>query len=181
MAEIKSAIELAMERTKNLVMDEEEKRELARKDLEDRMRAIMRRFLEGMIDRERFLDDYRDVSAEKREKRVLLADLVIQGFEASVDNERLFELLELLGEDAGGGLGREAKALRTRFESELKAREAGIREGIIGRLRAMEISGSAVEPNVAEWNEWKDAASGIAPLLKQRLIEWKDRVLAVPA
>jgi hypothetical protein len=181
MAEIKSAIELAMERTKNLVMGEEEKRQLARKDLEDRMKAIMRRFLEGMIDQERFLDEYRDIKAEKGEKRLLLVDLVIQGFEASVDNERLFDLIELVGEDAGSGLGREAQALRAGFESELKAREADIREGIVSRLQAMGISGSAVEPNVPEWKEWKDAVSDTAALFKQRLIEWKDKVLANPA
>ena len=42
----------------------------------------------------------------------------------------------------------------------------------------MEISGSAVEPNVAEWDEWKTAAeSGV--LFKRHLFEWKDRITPV--
>lgn len=181
MAEIKSAIELAMERTRNLVMDEEEKKQLARKDLEDKLRAIARRFLEGMIDRERFLRDYDDIRGDKREKRALLSDLVIQGFETSFDNVLLFDLLELLGEDAGQGLGNEAKALKAGFRKELETREADIREDIMKRLRKMDISGSAVEPNVAEWKEWKDASLHTAALLKHRLDEWKAKILAVPA
>jgi hypothetical protein len=182
MAEIKSAIELAMERTRNLVMDEEEKKQLARKDLEDRLRATERRFLESMIDREQFLADFRDnIKGDRREKRLILIDLAIQGFETSIDNERLFELLELLGEDAGSDLGKEAKALSAGFGNELKTREAGIRSGIVARLQEMKISGSAVEPNVAVWNEWNDAARDTAAVLKQHFIEWKEKVLAVPA
>ncbi len=87
MAEIKSAIELAMERTSNLVMDEEEKRGLVRKDLEGRLKAAMRRFLEGMTDRERFLGDYEGIKGDRREKRSILAGLLIQGFE-TFDRER---------------------------------------------------------------------------------------------
>lgn len=181
MAEIKSAIELAMERTSNLVMDEEEKRGLVRKDLEGRLKAAMRRFLEGMTDRERFLGDYEGIKGDRREKRSILAGLLIQGFETFIENERFFELLELLGEDTGSDLEHAAKALETGFKSELKAREMGIREEINARLRDMGISGSAVEPNVVEWQEWKDAAWDIGASLKQHLVEWKDRVLAVPA
>ena len=55
MAKIKSAIELAMEKTKNLVMDQKEKEEFERRGLEDKLRAVMRRFLEGMTDREEFM------------------------------------------------------------------------------------------------------------------------------
>ena len=106
MAKIKSAIELAMERTKNLVMDEKEKEEFARRGLEDRLRAIMRRFLEGMIGREELLTELGGMKAGKREKRLLLIDLVLEEFSLPGDKERLFDLLELVGEEAGGGLGR---------------------------------------------------------------------------
>ncbi len=176
MAEIKSAIELAMERTKNLVMDDDEKRAFAQKDLEDRLRAIMRRFLEGMIDREEFLEDYGRISAEKQQKRLLLVDLIIREFEVLVRNERVFALLELIGADAGVGFGNEAKALKARFLKELEAREADVRKDISERLYALEISGSAVEPNVADWDEWKTAARDAASLFKRHLLEWKGRI-----
>jgi len=175
-AEIKSAIELAMERTKNLVMDDEEKRAFARKDLEERLRAVMRRFLEGMIDREQFVEDYGGIRAERRQKQQLFADLIIQEFEVSVHNDRFFELLEVLGADAGGTFEHEARAFKDRFLEGLEARKAGIRKNIAERLRSLEISGSAVEPNVADWDEWKTAARDAASLLKRHLLEWKERI-----
>ena len=177
-AEIKSAIELAMERTKNLVMDDEEKRAFAQKDLEEKLRAVMRRFLEGMIDREQFLEDYGSIKADRAQKRMLFADLIIQEFEASSQNERVFALMELLGADAGGSFEEEAKSLKTRFLKELETREAGIRKSIAGRLRDLGISGSAVEPNVADWDEWKAGAREAASLFRRQLSEWKDRMSA---
>ena len=53
----------------------------------------MRRFLEGMIDRERFFDDYGGIKADKRQKRLLFSDLIIQEFEDVRENERFFALL----------------------------------------------------------------------------------------
>ena len=50
MAEIKSAIELAMEKTKNLVIDSKEREEMAVKEIEDKVKAVIRRFMEEMID-----------------------------------------------------------------------------------------------------------------------------------
>ena len=179
MAEIKSAIELAMERTKNLVMDDEEKRAFARKDLEEKLRAVMRRFLEGMIDPHQFLDDYGSIKADRSTKRTLLVDLIIQEFEASAQNERVFTLMELVGADAGAGFEEEARALKTRFLKELETREGGIRKSIAGRLRDLGISGSAVEPNVADWDEWKAGAREAASLFRRHLSEWKDRMSAV--
>ncbi len=179
MAEIKSAIELAMERTKNLVMDDEEKKAFAQKDLEEKLRAVMRRFLEGMIDREQLLDDYGNIKADHAaKKRLLFADLIIQEFEASAQNERVFALMELVGADAGAGFVDEAKALKARFLEELETREEGIRKSIAGRLHDLGISGSAVEPNVADWDEWKAGAREAASLFRRHLSEWKDRMSA---
>jgi hypothetical protein len=48
MAEIKSAIELAMEKTKGLVMDDREKRSLALRELAAGMMTIYRRYREGL-------------------------------------------------------------------------------------------------------------------------------------
>ncbi|OPY64862.1 MAG: hypothetical protein A4E57_03404 [Syntrophorhabdaceae bacterium PtaU1.Bin034] len=181
MAEIKSAIEIAMERTKNLVMDEKEKKEFAQKDLTDRLRAIERRFLEGIIEPEEFLAEYKNIQAEKSQKRRILVDLLVEEFNASVENERLFQLLEIMGDEAGGGLGDEARLLKSAFQKELEARLSGIKESILGRLSSMGISGSSIEPNVTEWDEWKNALQETGSVCRKRLYEWKDKVWVVSA
>jgi len=159
-------------------MNDEEKRVFAQKDLEEKLRAVMRRFLEGMIDRDQLLDDYGNINADRRHKRLIFADLVIQEFEVSAQNERVFALMELLGADAGAGFLEEAKALKTRFLKELETREAGIRKSIAGRLHDLGISGSAVEPNAADWDEWKAGAREAAALFRRHLSEWKERMSA---
>ena len=179
MAEIKSAIELAMERTKNLVMDDEEKKAFAQKDLDEKLRAVMRRFLEGMIDREQFLVDYGNINADRAQKRGRIVDLIIQEFEVSAQNDRVFALMAVVGAEAGAGFEEEAMGLKTRFLKELETREAGIRKNIAGKLRDVGISGSAVEPNMTDWDEWKAGAREAASLFRRHLSEWKDRLAAV--
>jgi hypothetical protein len=180
-AKIKSAIELAMERTKNLVMDEKEKEEFARRGLEDKLRAIMRRFLEGMIGREELLAELGGMKAGKREKRLLLIDLILEEFDLPGDKERLFDLLELVGEEAGGGLAGDARKLKDRFHKELRANAAGVREEIMKHLGRMGISGMSLEPNSEEWEEWKDAAQKTGSLFKRWLHEWKNKAENAPA
>jgi hypothetical protein len=178
MGEIKSAIELAMERTKNLIMDDKEKEQLARKDLEDRLRAIMRRFLEGIVDPAGFMSEYKDIDAARSEKRLLVIDLIIDEFDASPENERLFDLLELVGADAGEQAGREARALKERFDRELHARAADISDNVGRRLHTMGISGTSLEPNIREWEEWREAVRDLGGQFRKRLLGWKEMVQA---
>ncbi len=181
MANIKSAIELAMERTKHLVMDEKEKEEFARRGLEEKLRATMRRFLEGMTGREELLAELGGMKAGKREKRLLLIDMVLEEFDLSGDKEKLFDLLELVGEEAGGGLAGDARKLKERFRDELKANVADVRAEIMKRLGRMGISGTSLEPNSEEWEEWKDAAQKTGNLFKKWLHEWKNKAEKAPA
>jgi hypothetical protein len=177
-AEIKSAIELAMERTKHLVMNEEEKRALARRDLEDSLRALMRRFLEGIRGREEFPAEYRGIRDGGEEKGLLLIDLVLEELTGPARKEKVFGLLELVGEVLGGGLAEEAGALGAQFERDLAAGAPGVRERIMGRLAGMGISGSSVEPNLEEWEEWKDAVREMGGLFKGRLSGWREKARA---
>jgi len=180
LGEIKSAIELAMERTKNLVMDDDEKREFARKNMEDRLRAAVRRFLEGMITDDDFLQEYKDLAGDRPGIGALLVTIIGDEFQAATGNERFFSLLEVVGEDAGADLAEEARALKSWFTRELGKRDGEIRRKVIARLEEIGISGSAVEPNIAEWEESQDAARDIAGLLAGRLQKWKERLGAVP-
>lgn len=179
MAEIKSARELAMERTKNLVMDEEEKRALARRDFEDRLRALMRRFLEGIRGPEEFLAEFREIRGGSAEKGLLLIDLILEEFTALANKEKVFGLLGLVGGELGDGLAEEAGALGAQFQRDLAAGAPAVRERIMGRLAGMGISGSSVEPNVEEWEEWQDAVREMGGLFKGRLSGWREKARAV--
>jgi hypothetical protein len=181
MGEIKSAIELAMERTKNLVMSEDEKRQFARKDTEERLRAVIRRFQEGMIVDDGFLREVGEIQGDEQYKKGLAVDIVIQEFETATENERLFAILELLGKDRGGKLAEDAREMKVRFHKELDSRQGEIRKKVLARLAGLGISGSAIRPNISEWEESRDAAREIGGLIRSRVSEWKKKFLAPPA
>jgi len=180
LAEIKSAIELAMERTKSLVMDEQEKREFARRDVEERLKAIVRRFFEGIVGREAFLTEYRNVKAERLEKMKGIVDIAIEEFGASMEKERLFDLLEIVGSEVGKGLADEARALKDEFRAELADKASNVKKGILRRLSEMGIRGEGLEPNVEEWEEWKEAVRNAGSLFERRVREWKDKAENAP-
>jgi|WetSurMetagenome_2_1015567.scaffolds.fasta_scaffold891447_1 hypothetical protein len=181
MGEIKSAIELAMERTKNLVMGEQEKKEFARKDMEDKLRAAIRRYQEGMIGQDGFLSEYEDIKGEEPEKRGYAVDQIISELEATTNRDRLFDLLEILAKGKSKDLTEEVRDLKEWFRSELNSRDSDIAKRILTRLSGLGISGDAIKPNIPEWEESHDAAREISSLIKSRVGQWKERLLRVSA
>lgn len=176
MGEIKSAIELAMERTKGLVMDDQEKEKAAAKELGSRINGLLRRYLEGMIDGNGFQKEYEKLDGEKSQKNELLTDAALTEFGQSDNIEKVFDILSFVGGGVDERLRKEIEDLRLEFRERIAAEVEGAKGNIMARLREMGISGNAVEPNVTEWDEWKAAVNQVKSLFKKRLDEWKNKV-----
>jgi hypothetical protein len=176
LGEIKSAIELAMERTKGLVMDDQEKEKAAAKELGSRINGLLRRYLEGMIDGDDFQKEYEKLGGEKNQKNELLTDAALTEFGLSDNIEKAFDILSFVGGGVDEQLRKEIEDLRLEFHERIAAQVEGAKENTIARLKEMGISGSAVEPNVTEWDEWKAAVNQVKSLFKKRLDEWKNKV-----
>ena len=78
MAEIKSTLDLIMEKTRGLTMTEEEKRELREKDLVGKVRGLVQKYLDGALDMDRF-----------REKAAALAGEAVTEFSRILTKEVL--------------------------------------------------------------------------------------------
>lgn len=180
MAEIKSAIELAMERTKGLVMDEEEKKAALIQEAENRLKGMVRRYLDGTLEVDDFRINFEKLELDKRAKRDLLVDLIVREFDVG-EYARLFDLLHVADEGMDESLKKELNSLHRQFSQEVEKKNGAVRKRILERLRKMDITGSALEPNVAAWDEWKEAVSETKQAFKGRLRQWKDRVRAVKA
>ena len=174
MAEIKTAIELAMERTKNLVMDDKEKQAFAQRETDERLRAIMRRFLEGIADEERFHDEYRRVEADDAIKRNILIGLIIEEFGESLESGRSFDLLEIVGRSAGEEAAQKVIIMEKDFLEGLEKKKASVRTLVERRLKEMGISGKSIEVNLDAWSLWQDAVQEAAVLFRTQLNEWKE-------
>ena len=69
MGEIKSTLDIIMEKTKGMTMSDEEKRELKKKELSDRLKGLIQKFLDGILTYE---DLKGEISANDEDERELM-------------------------------------------------------------------------------------------------------------
>lgn len=168
MAEIKSTLDLIMERTKNLTMNDEEKRAFKARETAGKIKGLVQKHLDGLIDTDRF---QAEVSALKREVKDepmvdrVLTEECLDRIELGEDNERHFKMLEMMTRV-------DAKALTEKLkeaENQLK-REKVIRENrLASELKRKGISGSAVIPNIRADTKWSDYLSNMRQNFKKEL------------
>jgi hypothetical protein len=177
MAVIKSAIELAMERTRSLVLGEEEKRALAEKEIEVKVRAAVRRYLEGMTEIDGVTKELDGVNADKNLKRLVFIDLFIDKFDIKEKNGRLLELFNIVCSDLEEPLKREFEMLQQRFAEQMERKEILIRKEITERLNENGVSGNGLEPNIEVWDEWKEGMEEVRDVFKGRFAEWEEKLV----
>jgi hypothetical protein len=178
MSGIKSAIELAMERTKDLVMSEEERKSFATKELENKIRAVARRYLEGIIEGNGVNKELSALEGDEKSIKALLVDLLAGEFDAKERNERLLELLSDIAGSVREPLKRELETMRKGYADQIEKSGSTVREKIMGHLKEMGITGSAVEPNREEWDEWGESIEEAGEAFKKSIAGWKDKLKA---
>jgi hypothetical protein len=176
MAEIKSAIELAMERTKTLVMDDDERQALAAKEAEAKLRGLVRRFGEGLLTRDGFGDEFARITMDGAAKRALLIDVIAGELDFREEEGKLLELLTLGGVGLSEELLRELEVLKKRCSDDLEMKELVIRQRVAERLGQAGMSGDALVPNLEAWDEWKEGREETMAVFRKRLREWKERL-----
>jgi hypothetical protein len=145
-AEIKSTLDIVLERTKNLIMTEEEKASLQRKELAGKITGWLGKYLDGLMDMEAIRKEMTSMEEKSRKNsRHILKSLVLDRLDPREDAEKILDLLEgILGEsrepylDAMGKLKNTMVAERSQFAESLRR-----------ELSDRGIAGSAVTPNLA--------------------------------
>jgi len=176
MAEIKSAIELAMEKTKDLLTDPREREAMAIKEVEDKVKAVLRRFSEEMIGYEDAARELVKIQADEGLKRNIIVDNLVDEFDVQKNNERLLPLFHSVGIELPKPVLREIEMLNRRFREELEAREAVVRERIRNNLAEAGIRGDGIEPNLSVWREWSEEAELVGKVFTARMKELKDSI-----
>jgi hypothetical protein len=174
MGEIKSAIELAMERTKNLIMDDREKEAHIQKEKEIKVRTILRRYLEEMLSADEAKKEL-DTIEDAESRRTTVVKAILDEIHLKSGNKRLFELLRVLEIDLSEGSMKELEGLSKAFLGQMEKTVSVVQERILRKLRDQGISGDAVEPNIQAWQEWKDSLKDIEISFAQPLMEWRER------
>jgi len=152
MGEIKSTLDLVMEKTRHLTLSAEERHEQALSDLRKSLKGMIQKYLDGMIGLERFREEWTSaVSDSGIDDRGILFDLVAERVGPDGENQQLLYLLkEIYGLDVGP-----LTRMLNRYRDEVQAgSELRRKELKVELLENKGISGTAVLPNLGGDDVW---------------------------
>jgi hypothetical protein len=151
MGEIRSTLDIIMEKTKDLTMSDTEKEEFRRKTLSGKLKGLVQKFIDSQIS----VHSLRSEIEPEREKSHALVDELLKGeltarLEPDGDNDKVFELLEDL-------LGMDTSMLELpigEFTEKVNKQKIAIMDDMRKKLAEGEISGPAVVPNLTHDETW---------------------------
>ena len=145
-------MDIIMEKTKGLTMTEEEKAEYRQQELSGKVRGLIQKYLDGILDSDKLRAEVDGLSDYPRDmiKKTMIAES-IQHMELGGKNEPIFRMFrEIIGVDIVSVLNLET-AYTDRLEIEKTDREKLLKE----KLKEKGISGSAVIPNLMADPGWR--------------------------
>jgi hypothetical protein len=166
MGEIKSTLDIVMERTRHLSMTEEEKDDLRKKELAGKVKGWIQRYADGQIDLNRLTPEIeRERGENPRDIDGILRRELIERLEPDGDNRKTLELIERFSVLDTAPL----KGVIADFQAQLtEKREERLRE-MGEKLKGRGITGSAVVPNLARDVDWD-------LFFRERLTEARERL-----
>jgi len=175
MAEIKSTLDLVMQKTRNLNLSNEEKKEQKKNEISGRINGLLQKFMDQIIDADRLESEYQKLQKDYDSSgKELLVKEICARIEPGKDNGTLLGLLAEFGVPDLEGL----ISILQEFQKEHDA-AAGERRKILKEQLAETrlISGSAVVPNLEIDDQWPKEAGRIEAKYNRLLDEEKARIL----
>ena len=95
MAEIKSTLDIIMEKAKKFSVTEEEKQGFKRQELEGKIKGLVQKTLDGILDSERFQVELAALQAKEKDLvDQILKEEVVARLEVEANSEALLKMLE---------------------------------------------------------------------------------------
>ena len=169
MGEIRSTLDIIMEKTKNLKISDEEKEAFKEQEMTGKIKGLIQKFLDGIIDMDQLRGKVSGLveTGEDMVKRLIREECVSR-IELKGNNEPFLRLLEEITGSEVDSLREVSKSFEKRLEKEKGSREEGFKR----RLKKQGISGSAVLPNIYADPEWSRYLSEIKEEFQERLTSY---------
>jgi len=167
-AEIKSTIDLVLEKTRDLSLSSQEKQGLAQQELEKRLLGLISRYLDQLIPLCRLTEEMEAMPGTEKELAVrLLKTHLIAHLDLDRDNSSILTALEeIAGIDTASLM-----TLQEEYRSEKEEAEKEITEKCLAGLRDRGIAGSAVVPNLGKDPVWTHFLDGLRTKYQKSLEE----------
>jgi hypothetical protein len=151
MAEIKSTLDIIMEKAKKFSATEEEKQGFKRQELEGKIKGLVQKTLDGILDFERFKVE---LAALQSKDKVLVDPILKEELIGRMEVEANSEaLLKMLRSTAGPAWATVEEVLAD-FEKKAYMQKESRRNALLDGFKKKGISGSAVLPNLDADPEW---------------------------
>ena len=151
MGEIKSTLDLVLEKTRNLTLSEEEKRNLAREELDKRVRGMVGKYLDNLLPSNRLKEELDNIGSDEPDLPYkLFAKQLLARVDLDADMSAILSALkEVVGFDAAA-----LDALQQEYKAEKETARRSFAEETLSELKEKGVSGSAVVPNLDGIPEW---------------------------
>lgn len=163
MAEIKSTMDIIMEKLKRIEISEEDKKRLLKEDAEQTAKKLMVEYIEkGNLNS--IIEQLNRLKEEKREetKKALIKESISKIRPYGDKNRKLLELIsKLLKTDVS-----HFEEMLSSAEKKLDQIKERCREDMLNRLKKREIYGSAVIPNVEADSNWRQILEEVSSKLR---------------
>lgn len=175
MAEIKSTLELAMERTKKIGISEKERNEIKQKEIGQKVSALSIRYMEGHLSLSEIL---REMERMDEKTQTIAKDAFLSQWIGALslkdEDERLLTGIESLKHRSADQLKEKHHQLLSRYRREKEKVKEKVRAQLTEALKREGIYGSAVEFNIEASPLWKKEGENLEHLHGSELEEIKE-------
>ena len=155
MGEIKSTLDLVLERTRHLTLSSVEKEEIELKEALKKVSGYLSRYRDGALSLERLLKEIRELASELRDRvRGEMARQMSLALDLSADTDSLIPAMEALADPSWTDVLAGVKRCRIEVRKALEAARGNLEGRILAELAAAGIRGSAVAVKTEGDQEW---------------------------
>jgi hypothetical protein len=173
--EIKSTLDLVMEKTKNLTLSPEEKQTQRQKEIESRLKGLVQKFQDGFLAKNQLKIDYESLKkdSELSDDTAMIKE-IFSRLDPNRDNQLLLEILEECCRVNPAALETFINDCRNSCLKEAEQRKAQLKEEL---ARTYAISGSAVVPNLEADAQWRREAQEMRRRFEEQLERQRDKLI----
>ena len=166
MGEIKSTLDLVLEKTRNLTLSDEEKRDLAQGELDKKIRGIAGKYLDNLLPLNRVKEELESTESNEPDLSYkLFTQHLLARFDLDVDTGAILSALkEVVGFDIAP-----LTTLQEEYLAEKETARRSFAEDTLSALKERGVSGSAVVPNLDGIPEWVRFRKDLSERYRERI------------
>jgi hypothetical protein len=166
--EIRSTLDLVLEKTRNLTLSEEEKRNLAREELDKKIRGIVGKYLDNLLPLDRIREELESIESNEPDLPYkLFTKHLLAHVDLDVDASAILSALkEVVGFDPAP-----LEALQQEYKVEKEMARRSFAEDTLSAFKERGVSGSAVVPNLDGIPEWVQFQSELSERYREKIGE----------